>query len=406
MSASRPTKRWCGRRIRNTGLSNRTFDFKYSIIRVWPNENVIHCSELHMSAVKYLLRYIQGTLDYSFTYSPSSDNTPTVCSQTTMTSITPLSMDILMHLAHQIQMIVALPLTTSSFSMTYPSSGALENKFMRSHFPGWMVNTLLLQRPLKKPCSWAIFLRCLPFAKYYIQCLSSWTQKRPSNTSKTMSITRTEKHIDTRHHYIRHVFNSGNVDIRPVPWREIMEITEIRQIRQLYKASSSHIAQVLKSASSLHTLVCPLRTSRTTFPLHPKQLIFSPNLSASSNIRKLSNFFDSILSSKTPLFSLQWLHALYQASILLSFLFTIVDNLSPIRLHVHVQQPQSNFFLHVPHFSHITWQRPTLRYRHFWISCTVPGKQYVIFYFSFIVDLTVQNQKKRHIHVGRKLYRL
>ena len=50
------------------------------------------------------------------------------------------------------------------------------------------------------------------------------------------------------------------------PWREIMEITEIRQIRQLYKASSSHIAQAIKSASSLHTLVCPLHTSRTTFP--------------------------------------------------------------------------------------------------------------------------------------------
>ena len=31
-------------------------------------------SELHMAAVKHLLRYIQGTLDYAFTYSPSNDN--------------------------------------------------------------------------------------------------------------------------------------------------------------------------------------------------------------------------------------------------------------------------------------------------------------------------------------------
>src|SRR5579862_9645864 len=31
-------------------------------------------SELHMSAAKHLLRYINGTLDYAFTYSPSIDN--------------------------------------------------------------------------------------------------------------------------------------------------------------------------------------------------------------------------------------------------------------------------------------------------------------------------------------------
>src|SRR5271169_3887344 len=31
-------------------------------------------SELHMAAVKHLLRYIQGTLDYAFTYSPSEHN--------------------------------------------------------------------------------------------------------------------------------------------------------------------------------------------------------------------------------------------------------------------------------------------------------------------------------------------
>jgi hypothetical protein len=31
-------------------------------------------SELHMDAAKHLLRYIRGTLDYEFTYSPSAYN--------------------------------------------------------------------------------------------------------------------------------------------------------------------------------------------------------------------------------------------------------------------------------------------------------------------------------------------
>jgi len=134
-----------------------------------------------------------------------------------MTSITPLSMDILMHLARQIQTIIALPLATSFF-MAHPSSGALENKFTPSHFPR--------------------------------------AQKRPSNTSKPMSITRA--------------------------------------------ANTLTCDTIISDKSSI-----PGMWTSVPFPLHPKQLIFSPSLSASSNIRKLSNFFHSTLSSKPPLFSFQ-----------------------------------------------------------------------------------------------------
>jgi len=70
------------------------------------------------------------------------------------------------------------------------------------------------------------------------------------------------------------------------------------------------------------------------FPLHLKQLIFLPSLSALSNIKNLSDFFDSTFCSKPPLCSL--FHSQF----------------SPIRLGIHVQQTAMNFFFHVPHFSH------------------------------------------------------
>ena len=116
------------------------------------------------------------------------------------------------------------------------------------------VNTLLLQRLLKKPCSSAISSRRSIFIKP-LQRLSSPSHKRPSKTSKTMSITHA---VNTLIHntVIYDMFSTLEM------WTSVM------------------------------------------FPLHLKQPIFLPSLLALSKIKNLSDFFNSTFSSKPPLCSL------------------------------------------------------------------------------------------------------
>jgi len=208
-------------------------------------------SELHMSAVKHLQRYIQGTLHYSFTNSPSSDNTlHSLFTDYNDFDYTPFHGYSDASGASDPD----VPLATSSFSMAHPSCGALENKFTLSHFPAWKVNTSLSQKLPKKQCSFGTFSHHSTYAKPN-RPSSSRTRKPTSNTSKTTSITHGANTL-TRNTLIS--------DMSSIP---------------------------------------AMRTS-VPFPLHPKQVIFSPSLSASSNIRKLSNFLDSTPSSKPPLCSL------------------------------------------------------------------------------------------------------
>jgi Reverse transcriptase (RNA-dependent DNA polymerase) len=173
-------------------------------------------SDLHMAAAKHLLRYIQGTLDYSFTYSPSIDNSLYgLFADYNDFDYTPLhgysdasgasDPDDRCSTSGYIFFLNGAPIVWGSRKQVYAVAlSTMEGEYLA----------------LTEAAKEAMFLRNLLIS-------INIPQERP-----TLILTDSEaalkhvknnvnhprsKHIDTRHHYIRHVYNSGDVDIRHVP---------------------------------------------------------------------------------------------------------------------------------------------------------------------------------------------
>ncbi|TMI83023.1 MAG: hypothetical protein E6H10_08620 [Bacteroidetes bacterium] len=173
-------------------------------------------SELHMAAIKHLLRYIQGTLDYAFTFSPSEYNSLYgLFTDHENFDFTPLhgyadasnasDPDDRCSTSGRIFFYFNAPIVWGSCKQTY----AVALSTMESEY-------LALTEAAKE----AMFLR---------QLLSSINvpQEQPTliltdsdaalkHVKNNVNHPRS-KHIDTRHHYIRFAYNAGDVDIRHVP---------------------------------------------------------------------------------------------------------------------------------------------------------------------------------------------
>lgn len=173
-------------------------------------------SELHMAAAKHLLRYIQGTLDYGFTYSPSEHNSLYgLFTDQDNFDFTPLH-------GYCDASGASDPddrCSTSGYIFFYFGAGIVWGSRKQTYavaLSSMEGEYLALTEAAKE----AIFLR---------QLLSSINipQKQPTliltdsdaalkHVKNNVNHSRS-KHIDTRHHFIRHAFNSGDVDIRHIP---------------------------------------------------------------------------------------------------------------------------------------------------------------------------------------------
>src|SRR5271154_4100671 len=173
-------------------------------------------SDLHMAAAKHLLRYIQGTLDYAFTYSPLEHNS-----------------------------LYGLFADFEDFSFTplhgyADSSGASDPDDCRStsgivffYYGGvivWESNKKTYAVALSsmegeylaltEAAKIALFLRNLLASINIPQeqptLILTDSDAAPKHVKNNVNHSRT-KHIDTRHHFIRHAYLSGDVDIRHIP---------------------------------------------------------------------------------------------------------------------------------------------------------------------------------------------
>jgi hypothetical protein len=173
-------------------------------------------SDLHMAAAKHLLRYIQGTLDYAFTYSPSEHNS-----------------------------LYGLFTDFEDFSFTplhgyADSSGASDPDDRRStsgivffYYGGvivWESNKQTYAVALSSmEGEYLALTEAAKIALFLRNLLASINipQEQPTliltdsdaalkHVKNNVNHPRT-KHIDTRHHFIRHAYLSGDVDIRHIP---------------------------------------------------------------------------------------------------------------------------------------------------------------------------------------------
>lgn len=173
-------------------------------------------SDLHMAAAKHLLRYIQGTLDYAFTYAPSEHNS-----------------------------LYALFADFEDFSFTplhgyADSSGASDPDDRRStsgivffYYGGvivWESNKQTYAVALSSmEGEYLALTEAAKIALFLRNLLASINipQEQPTliltdsdaalkHVKNNVNHSRT-KHIDTRHHFIRHAYLSGDVDIRHIP---------------------------------------------------------------------------------------------------------------------------------------------------------------------------------------------
>jgi hypothetical protein len=173
-------------------------------------------SDLHMAAAKHLLRYIQGTLDYAFTYAPSEHNS-----------------------------LYGLFADFEDFSFTplhgyADSSGASDPDDRRStsgivffYYGGvivWESNKQTYAVALSSmEGEYLALTEAAKIALFLRNLLASINipQEQPTliltdsdaalkHVKNNVNHPRT-KHIDTRHHFIRHAYLSRDVDIRHIP---------------------------------------------------------------------------------------------------------------------------------------------------------------------------------------------
>jgi hypothetical protein len=173
-------------------------------------------SELHMSAVKHLLRYIKGTLDYSFTYKTSDHNSLYgLFTDYSDFDYSPLhgysdasgasDPDDRCSTSGYIYFYYNAPIAWGSRKQTY----AVALSTMESEY-------LALTEAAKE----AQFLRRLLASINFIQnqptLILTDSDSALRHIKNNVNHPRS-KHIDTRHHYIRFAYNSGDVDIRYIP---------------------------------------------------------------------------------------------------------------------------------------------------------------------------------------------
>jgi transposase InsO family protein len=175
-------------------------------------------SELHMAAVKHLMRYIQGTLDYSFTYSPSQSNSLYglfVDYNNSELDITPLH-------GYSDASNASDPddrCSTSGYIFFYnngPVSWASRKQSYAVALSTMESEYLALTETAKE----AKFLRRLLLSMNVPQdaptLILTDSDSALKHVKNNVNHPRS-KHIDTRHHYIRFAYNSGDVDIRYIP---------------------------------------------------------------------------------------------------------------------------------------------------------------------------------------------
>jgi transposase InsO family protein len=173
-------------------------------------------SELHMSAAKHLLRYIQGTLDYAFTYSPSECNS------------------LYGHFTdHDNFDFTPLHGYSDASGASDPDDRCSTSGYIFFYYGGPIAWGSRKQRyavalstmegeylALTEAAKEAIFLRNLLASVNVPQdqptLILTDSDAALKHVKNNVNHSRT-KHIDTRHHFIRHAYNTGNVDIRHVP---------------------------------------------------------------------------------------------------------------------------------------------------------------------------------------------
>jgi hypothetical protein len=173
-------------------------------------------SELHMSAAKHLLRYIIGTLDYGFTYSPSIENSLYgLFADYNDFDFTPLhgysdasgasDLDDRCSTSGYVFFLYGGPIVWGSRKQTYAVAlSTMEGEYLA----------------LTEAAKEAMFLRNLLASINVPQeratLILTDSEAALKHVKNNVNHPRS-KHIDTRHHYIRHVYNSGDVDIRHIP---------------------------------------------------------------------------------------------------------------------------------------------------------------------------------------------
>ena len=173
-------------------------------------------SILHMAAVRHLLRYIQGTLDHAFTYSPSVDNSlHGLFTDYNDFDYTPLhgysdasgasDPDDRCSTSGYIFFYYGAPIVWGSRKQTYAVAlSSMEGEY------------LALTEAAKEAMFLRNLLSSLDLQQEHPTLILTDSEAALKHVKNNVNHPRS-KHIDTRHHYIRHVFNSGDIDIRHVP---------------------------------------------------------------------------------------------------------------------------------------------------------------------------------------------
>jgi len=173
-------------------------------------------SELHMSAAKHLLRYIKGTLDYSFTYSISDHNSLYgLFTDYNDFDYTPLhgysdasgasDPDDRCSTSGYVYFYYNAPISWASRKQTY----AVALSTMESEY-------LALTEAAKEAQFLRRLLASINLTQEQPTLILTDSESALKHIKNNVNHPRS-KHIDTRHHYIRFAYNSGDVDIRHIP---------------------------------------------------------------------------------------------------------------------------------------------------------------------------------------------
>jgi len=173
-------------------------------------------SELHMSAAKHLLRYIQRTLDYSYTFSPSVENLLYgLFTDYDGFDYTPLhgysdasgasDLDDRCSTSGYIFFFNGAPIVWGSRKQVYAVAlSSMEGEY------------LALTEATKEAMFLRNLLASINIPQNFPTLILTDSEAALKHVKNNVNHPRS-KHIDTRHHYIRHVYNSADVDIRHVP---------------------------------------------------------------------------------------------------------------------------------------------------------------------------------------------
>ena len=175
-------------------------------------------SELHMSAAKHLLRYIQGTIDLSITYSPSGVNSLYgLYIEHPEFNLTPLIVhgfadasgasdpDDRCSTSGYIFFYFNGPISWGSNKQTYAVAlSTMESEYMA------------LTEAAKEAKFLRKLLSSLDMPQTQLTLILTDSESALKHVKNNVRHSRT-KHIDTRHHFIHFAYESGDVDIRHVP---------------------------------------------------------------------------------------------------------------------------------------------------------------------------------------------